>query len=359
MASEKHFWHRLESLRGFFALTVAVHHALLIIQGQGRAEQLMRGAHNIFYGQGAVLSFFILSGLVLGQSLRRSGGKALWTFYMRRFLRIYPALVASLVFACILISLFGFGTFSNAAATDYFGRLYREPLSCSLFVDNVLLRNYALNNVTWTLCVEIIGSAFLPLMHLLSRGPVQRLGLMSGLVILSLIPAGQGLNGSLAYLWVFYLGYLIPLAGGKISGVLSRRKATLTAGLLCALAVCWSTLHFGHHFIPYVLAMGLIITCVYQLPEAPHFAFLDNGVMRFYGRISYSFYVLNFLVLYAIALLVFRLYPARLLVDNALLATFVLTAVSIAATTAVAWLSFLFVEKPFIRLGQKWCEPKP
>jgi peptidoglycan/LPS O-acetylase OafA/YrhL len=357
MPSEKHFWHRLESLRGIFALTVAFNHSLMMINGHELADKILRGLHGIFYGQGAVLSFFILIGLVLGQSLRRNAGGIFRGFYLRRLLRIYPALTASLILAVVLVALCGFGIHSSTAATAYYEQFYQSPLSFSLFMKNFFLWDFSLNNVTWTLWIEIIGSLFLPLMHVLSRKAIHRLSLMLCLIALRISPAQHLLNDALSYLWVFYLGYLIPSFSEKIWDYLSKQKVVLAILLLFSLTVCWSTPHFGHHAIPYVLAMGWVISCVYHLPEEPFFSFLDNQVVRFYGRISYSFYVLDFLILYLITSLVFRSFTANFLADNSIVAAFILALISIGIATPISYLSYLFIEKPFIRLGQKWAEP--
>jgi len=181
---EKHFWHRLESLRGIFALTVAVHHAYMMILAQDSAARVVRGVQGIFYGQGAVLAFFILSGLVLGQSLRRSTDGVFRPFYIRRFFRIYPTLAASVILGAVLV-LWGLGSGENVAASSSFRAWYRPPLTGLMVLKNLILYDFALNNVTWTLWVEIVGSFFLPFFHVLSGRVVYRVGLMIVLVGLS------------------------------------------------------------------------------------------------------------------------------------------------------------------------------
>jgi peptidoglycan/LPS O-acetylase OafA/YrhL len=218
------------------------------------------------------------------------------------------------------------------------------------------LYDFSLNNVTWTLWIEIIGSLFLPFMHLVSTRTIYQCLLMIALVALPFSPAQNFLTAALSYLWIFYVGYLIPLFSGKIWDYLTKRKIALAATVLVSLAICLLTPHFGHHVIPYVAAMAVIIACVYHLPEEPLFSLLDNQVVRLYGRISYSFYVLHFLVVYWITDLVFSHFAASLLIDHALAASFLLAVVSIVIATPVANLSYLFVEKPFIRLGKKWTE---
>jgi peptidoglycan/LPS O-acetylase OafA/YrhL len=259
--------------------------------------------------------------------------------------------------AAILHAFFGFGKFSSAAATDYFEQWYQTPLSFYLFLKNLFLCDFSLNNVTWTLWIEIIGSLFLPIMHIVSQKVIHRLLLMVSLIALRLFPTQHFLNDAIPYLWVFYLGYLVPLFSGKIWNYFSKQKIVLAILLLFSLSVCWLTPHFGHHDIPFVLAMGSLISCVYHLPKEPLFSFLDNQVVRFYGRVSYSFYVLHFLVLYLVASFFFRSFKDSSLVDNSIAASFLLALVSIGIATPVSYLSYLFVEKSFIRLGQKLAEP--
>jgi peptidoglycan/LPS O-acetylase OafA/YrhL len=358
MPPKKHFWHRLESLRGIFALSVAVHHSLAMIHGHEFTDKIIRGLQGVFYGQGAVLSFFILSGLVLGQSLRRSApGNIFRPFYVRRFFRIYPALIVSLLLASALVAFAGFGKVSSPAMTVYYDEFYHFSLSPGLFLKNLFLCDFSLNNVTWTLWIEIIGSLFLPFMHVVSTRAIYQCLLMLALVGLQFSPVQHVFNDAFSYLWIFYVGYLIPLFLGKPWDYLMKRKMALPVVVLASMAICLLTPHFGHHVIPYVLAMAVIIACVYHLPEEPLFSFLDNQVVRLYGRISYSFYVLHFLVVYWITDMVFSHFAANLLIDHALATSFLLAVVSIAIATPVANLSYLFVEKPFIRLGKKWTEP--
>src|SRR5580765_5170109 len=85
---------KLEALRGLAALMVVGYHAF--------PSTLYSWMHVIFNGRAAVSLFFVLSGYVLGLSLRRGTGTILYQylfFMYRRVLRIYPAyFVTSLIF---------------------------------------------------------------------------------------------------------------------------------------------------------------------------------------------------------------------------------------------------------------------
>jgi peptidoglycan/LPS O-acetylase OafA/YrhL len=353
MEPEKHFWHRLESLRGIFALTVAVHHSFCMIQTDESAGRITRGILGIFYGHGAVISFFILSGLVLGQSLRRcQRGIDYLIFYIRRLLRIYPALITSLILSSLLLVVFNFWKFPSQAATPYYENFYEFSFSFSRFFQNLFLVNFDLNNVTWTLWVEIIGSLFLPIFHLLSRKPIHRFLLMLCLFALQAGVIQNAFNGAVQYFWIFYLGYLIPLYPKKMWEYLKEKKLLIFL-LMVAVAICWFTPHFGHHVSLYAPSACFFIATVFQLPKEQFFSFLDNNLVKFYGRISYSFYVMHFIVLYFVTGFIFEMFHFNFLIGHSIEMSIFLTFLSVGIATPISFICYQCIEKPFIRLGQK------
>ena len=96
-------------------------------------------------GQTAVVIFFILSGAVLFDSLRREQGSPLvisTKFLVRRFFRIYPPL-----FVCLLACWIAF----------YFTG---TPRSANQLFQNLVLYDFPINGATWTLNVEAFGASF-------------------------------------------------------------------------------------------------------------------------------------------------------------------------------------------------------
>jgi peptidoglycan/LPS O-acetylase OafA/YrhL len=95
-------------------------------------------------------------------------------------------------------------------------------------------------------------------------------------------------------------------------------------------------------------AAGLVALVAWQ-QAVPVFRFLDLGIVRFYGRISYSFYLLHPLgILFALRILGpvdfrFAGWPVSVI---AMLLTFA----SILVTTPAAYLSWRLIEMPFINL---------
>ena len=105
--------HQLDGLRGYAAFAVVFFHSIFsdpTMAGRvlGRDFSELKDWYDIlakliliiFNGQTAVVIFFILSGAVLFESLQREKGSissVVGNFLIRRFFRIYPALVVCLL----------------------------------------------------------------------------------------------------------------------------------------------------------------------------------------------------------------------------------------------------------------------
>jgi peptidoglycan/LPS O-acetylase OafA/YrhL len=365
MAGRNHFLLRIESLRGLAAFSVAVHHSYLFIQPYGKWDgEINRGMiQAVFYGRGAVLCFFILSGLVLGQSLRRlkpSKISDILIFYVRRVLRIGPAFVVSLLFCLFLLAAFSFWKSTNPAATDWYSSFYGFKPSWAVLLSNIRMRQTSLNGVTWSLYPELVGSLMLPWLHIASKSLLARASILLVLLGLQLapLPATGGLVGTLPCLWLFYLGYLIADLPAFFWAYLKNNAKMTTLLLAMAWLVCLATPHFGHHPVPYVLAMGFIIAVVFGVPQDKSFTFLDHRVTALLGRISYSFYLFHFPIVYSVASVMFNLFTPGFLTGHYLLMSTVLMLVSIAIATPISWCSYQCIEKPFVSLGKRFSHKK-
>jgi peptidoglycan/LPS O-acetylase OafA/YrhL len=95
---------------------------------------------------------------------------------------------------------------------------------------------------------------------------------------------------------------------------------------------------FALGFLPLILSVA-----IYPLP------LLVNSAVGFLGRISYSFYLMHF-VLMAGILQVFHDH-FQFIFSHPLLAYFLLFAATLAVATPVSWITYTLIEQPFIRLG--------
>jgi peptidoglycan/LPS O-acetylase OafA/YrhL len=346
------FNHRLESLRGVAAMMVALGHAFLLLDAAA-----WPGVLRVCNGHAAVRLFFVLSGYVLSLALNRMNGppsSALLTYAVRRFLRIYPAFAGATFLVAGATLLLPLGQ-ANSAASVWFNQFYLKPVDTVELRDNLLFHSASLNCVTWTLRVEILGSLFLGVMHFLTRS----WGWRGRAVLLAALmgAAWRLFDGDLVpYLFMFWLGYMLPAVAPLVAKLEGGRRWMAPAMLLGAVAVFLRSQQTRFELWGEPLGASMMLAwLLYGRPLAVY-RLLDRGVVRFYGRISYSFYLLHFPVLYWAALALLRgLSPETLLWQPNVWAAGVGFG-SVAIATPLAWLLYVGVEKPGIALSKRLCD---
>ena len=101
------------------------------------------------------------------------------------------------------------------------------------------------------------------------------------------------------------------------------------------------------------LSAATLIGLITWHPATNLFKPLDLAPVRFYGRISYSFYLLHPLgILFALRILEPLTLNARVLPLS--ITIIFVTLVSILFTTPLAYLSWRFIETPCIRYGRRF-----
>ena len=92
---------------------------------------------------------------------------------------------------------------------------------------------------------------------------------------------------------------------------------------------------------------GLLVALIAFGAPQRGFRFLDQPVISFYGRISYSFYLLHMIGLsIAVRICTIDGWP--------MLSILLSIVLGVLLTTPMAWMSWRFIEKPFIAIGKKW-----
>ena len=144
---------------------------------------------------------------------------------------------------------------------------------------------------------------------------------------------------SLAPSYAFVIGVLLHFMVMK--GSKQSRVATWAALSLALILVCW--LRKQTAIVVFLESFGsaTLIFLVAANSGDRLFAVLDSIVVRFFGRISYSFYLLHMI---GLSLAVRTVPPSSILY-------FVF---GVAYTAPMAWLSWRLVEKPFISLGRRF-----
>ena len=366
---------RLESIRGLAALMVAGAHALVVYPTHDWAARGTVALRTVLNGDSAVAMFFVLSGLVLGMGLQRQGRgtfREFCAYAVRRVFRIYPILLLSTV--AILSFLF--------CAKSFFGPHfwfnhvldYRQSMLNSdvfpngrIVIANLLLLSASMNLVTWTLGVEMVSSLLLPLAHY-ARVRLPASGtwlLLAGAGFLALLGKWFLLLGwvrlegafnwaMLNYFYLFYLGYLLPILGPRFFARLKHSRA-----LSAALATIALVLLLGAHKFADTYRLGagvgawLLLGVLLYGFELKAFRCLEWPVVRFFGRISYSFYLLHDLVLVSSARIVAHYVFHGRIPEYPILVNVILAVLSIGLAALLASATHRWIEIPFVQLGKQ------
>lgn len=371
----KKYFTKIESLRGVAALFVALVHiagftvivhapqsSVALFELSDAREVAIRIIGGAISGFMAVMVFFVISGFVIGWALDRRGGasgRAYPEFLLRRAFRLYPAHVVA-VCGAVLIGLMATGhadlrpyhVIEPADFADWVNGTIFEPVRLKSLIGNFALATWSMNLVAWSLYVEVCAAPLLPLFRKLSR--LDNV-MVDAAVLAVLIAISAGFQEILAvkYLFAFYAGMIVQTRGREWAGFVAGR--TGLAAFICYLVMTVpATVALGYPPSSMVCqgvgAFGLLSLVVWH-GEARVFRWLDSPVMRWGGRLSYSFYLWHFIVLrLAIHELYERLPPAFMTAND--VAIGLATAVgTIAAALAIAQLSYSFVERPFISIG--------
>ncbi|WP_455834973.1 acyltransferase family protein [Pseudarthrobacter siccitolerans] len=304
----------LDGLRGLAALVVVVHHCLLVSPelvtasyagGFGPTDSWVwwmtfTPLHLLWAGKEAVYVFFILSGFVL--TLPFFGeGRPTWTgYYLRRVLRIYPPVWASLLFAAGTVLLF-----PRVADSQFSSwvNLHSEP--SNILNDAVLLRGTgSLNSPLWSLQWEMAFSLLLPL-YLVLVTQLRRIWFL-GLPGIVLLAAALELTymTEATYLLVFAVGALMAASCEALQKWGSRLRPLGWASVLGASAVllCFRWI-IPQARVPITMAVigGALLIFVF-IAWRPAVGLGSKQLVRWLGSRSFSLYLIHEPIVVSVAI---------------------------------------------------------
>lgn len=333
----------LDSLRGLAAVSVYCGHMWLIDKSWFDS---LRPWFFFTAGGEAVFLFFVLSGFVLTSAYEKEQNFSYLKYVIRRVLRIYPA-----YYAAIALAIFSYLWLKPTQIFDYSGWFNSQFPAISLDKDSLLnallLVTKSGSNfdcVVWTLTYEVIISVLLlPLLWKYQKTALVALIIaFSWLYISGKYPL---LTNSCFYTLFFYMGMLTYRHGNKFCWLAKLRLLPIYLILYAILYFAYGNQLVFHEYLRNITSgigsIGFILLALYH-PRVTKF--LEHKILVFYGKISYSFYLLHmpitFILIYS-----FRNYLA---LDIIRILVFI-------STSIVAYLTYLFIEKPFMRLGKKLC----
>lgn len=325
-------------LRLLFASTVVMWHAYAL-SGASQLQFLAR----VFSADLAVKAFFVVSGYLVVMSCETSSSLA--SYAGKRVRRIYPGYVA-VILACVAtgaaLTTFPVADYVGAAALRYLAANlaflnFLRPTLPGVFASNPWQE---VNGALWTLKIEVMFYAFVPILIWLYR----RLGRATVLVslyflsVLYRIAAGWAYDVTGASLWLQLQRQLPGQLAFFVVGAalyLYRNESKGRWTILCALGVVSYAVYslaglpaLRALLEPAAVGIGVVFAAC-GLPYLGNFA-------RF-GDMSYGVYIIHFPVIQSlIALGVYARSPVTGL------------GLTIALTAALAQLSWHLIEKPFL-----------
>lgn len=375
----------VESVRGLAALFVALSHTMgfiLVAHYLTPVFNVPRGRELTYYligalvnGQMAVTVFFVISGFVIGRSLDAASGagaagRSYVVFLVRRFLRLYPAQIAAVIGITGLAWLFFMGRpaidFTALHAVDadtaeqwLNGRVF-NPLKLKSVLGNLALATWSMNLVTWSLYVEVCVAPLLPLFHKISRANAGQgwrdAAVVAGLIALSVLVWG--------WLWIeywfaFYLGMVVETRGRAWASLVREKLGGPGLAIAVSYLVMITPAMLTQDRPPIVsiveafCAFSIISLIVWSEPGRIA-RVLDHPVLRWNGRLSYSFYLWHYIIVTIAVRELYATFSPEIMRAYEL-PLFAATVIgTVAAALGVAQLSYSFIEVPFIAFGRRW-----
>lgn len=216
---------KLDSLRGFAAIYVVLHHA-----SPKHLDILGFNVANAFrFGQEAVILFFLLSGFVINHSFQKSSNKTFRRYFFKRATRIYIPLVFVMLLGWLLASMRVDGWANPEFAQLFLNLLMLQDLE---FKPNILVTPYMGNSPLWSLSYEWwFYMLYYPIQHYLNSPQRQQcfVYFISILAALVYLTSPTFIPRILMYLSIWWTG--VALSNAYLKNQTIRIKDTRLAML--------------------------------------------------------------------------------------------------------------------------------
>ena len=300
-----------------------------------------------------VTLFFVISGFLITYLLLNEQAKAstvdIPKFYLRRILRIWP-----LYYAYMIVALTVAGCWNDSYVWFYGFFAANIPFVLTAGIWSIV--HY------WSLGVEEQFYLFWPWLVKLSKGRINRLLVMATTLCVTWLMCKWGtyLIAGTSTIYRFFavtrfdcmmlgaIGAILYYTGNKpFNRVLGHRVVGIISLVLLFFSVKWIAL-IPAPVRPQVIAV-LSLVCIVSQQHSP-IVNLENKVCDFVGKISYGIYVIHPLLVFLLSAL-YRRYAMQL--PHGIDITVIYLTITV-ATILTAWLSYRFLESPFLRMKNRF-----
>lgn len=363
-ASKKEFFANLDGLRAIAALSVVLYHCSLWIPFPQTDFYNYTNFLLGFGDQGGLFGvkfFFMLSGFLITYRLisedTKNGSIHLFSFYIRRCLRIWPLYYASVIVGFWIIP----SIFDDQIA-------HSTPFLYLIFAanyDHIFngSPSFSTLGVQWSVCVEEQFYLIWPLCIIIAaRFRSMAFFLIASTVISELFALNQNTWESAYYsffscarflTWGGLIAFVSKNHFTWIESALGRLTKSTTLFIYCASLLLLlfhnqiDSIHFLINYCLEVLPFMFFGFVILDQNYAKH-SFIKFGrwpLLNSIGKISYGIYLLHMIPIYLIISL------GKTLPGNYYLTT---VCIVIITTSIISSLSFNFIEMPFLRLKERY-----
>ena len=330
-------------LRLLFAYLVILSHSPELLDGNSSRELLTRLTGNITFGVFAVDGFFLISGYLICQSFEQS--KSLFSYFIKRVLRIYPAFIVIWVISLFLIvPLNGQAhLLSEIHLMDWARNVVKVLILSQPHVEGFMFTHsiQTLNGSMWTIRYEFLCYLLIPLVALLGLNKRNVVLLLIGFLCINLYSRYSGTDYMIHSPFPVSLFLFSRLVLAFIMGMCFYQfrknlvwSTPIVALCFVAILVCLSS--------PLLAEIGMILFGSYLLF---YFAFqVKNERLMLVGSkidISYGVYLYAWPV------------QSTLIRFNPTINPWLLTLYTIIIVSILGFISWKLIEKPSLNLKNK------
>lgn len=293
----------IDGLRGVLALGVFIHHSVIwyFLLTRGRWQVYDSNMYNQF-GATSVLLFFMITGFLFSNKLITDRHRKWnWThFYTRRFFRLFPAYLVSVLLVIITVFLLTGGKIQQNS-----GKLTGEIINWLLFsiksipdINRVKHTFFINAGVTWSLAYEWLFYFSLPILSLLIlKFRNSSIIYVISFILIVLFFYIRGFKSEDYFCYGFISGCIpaILIRFDKVQILFKKKYSSFISDISIVLSLYFITLHKSINV--YTLFLSTLIFTLIVL-NGSLFGLLKLKTVRFLGDLSYSIYLFHGIILF-------------------------------------------------------------